>query len=97
MDKWLKERSGITIIKSSGITIIMSVCVDCNVEKPLTDFRAYDKCCYKCRYIRYKDKPRKHVKVVRPNCNQDRDVRIDAYTQRKTNMCIKCSPLFNEQ
>ena len=75
----------------------MRVCVDCNVEKPLTDFLAYEKFCKKCRYIRYKDTPRKYVKVVCPNCNQERDMRQDSYAKRKSDMCMKCSPLFNEQ
>ena len=75
----------------------MRTCVDCKIDKPLSEFHASDKCCGKCKYIRQKDKPRKCIKVICPNCSQERDVRTDAYEKRKTDMCNKCSPLFNDQ
>jgi hypothetical protein len=78
---------------------LMKKCLWCNLTKNLNEFSKNIKVkhCLKCHYDRYKNKERKNEKVVCPNCKKERLMRLDAYKIRKSDMCIKCSPLFNEQ
>ena len=64
----------------------MKTCVDCKLEKELSEFTKNNTFCKKCHYQRYKDKPRPTIKVICPTCSTERDMRIDAWKIRKTDM-----------
>ena len=72
------------------------ICIDCGEEKDKSCFSGRQTHCLKCHYLRY-GKKRKHIKVVCPNCNKEKNMRSDAYKIRKSDMCSKCSLLFNKQ
>ena len=75
----------------------MRTCVDCKIEKELTEFNRNSTFCKKCNYLRYKSKPRSTIKITCPECSIEREMRMDAWKIRKTDMCGRCHPLFNEQ
>ena len=75
----------------------MKICVDCQIEKEIIDFVKDRNVCKRCYYLRYKDKPRPTIKVICPTCATERDMRIDSWKKRKTDLCGKCHPLLNAQ
>ena len=75
----------------------MRTCVDCKLDKDLSEFRPNKTFCNKCHYQRYKDRPRVGIIIQCPLCFSEREMRIDAWKIWKTDMCRKCSPLHNEQ
>ena len=75
----------------------MKICVDCQIEKEIIDFVKDKNVCKRCYYLRYKDKPRPTIKVICPTCATERDMRVDSWKKRKTDLCGKCHPLLNPQ
>ena len=75
------------------------ICLWCNIEKEKTEFYKNSKHCKKCHNLKYSvnNKKRKTINIICPCCNKERKMRQDAYKKRKSDMCIKCSPLHNEQ
>lgn len=69
-------------------------CIICN-EKG--NWKGRNKFCNKCAYKKYKNKNRKYITIICPNCNNERKMRSDAYKKRKSDLCRKCSYINNPQ